>query len=390
MDVVHLCSELVKIRSENPPGYTDEVIEYLQNVCSVIGIDTQIIRKDRKSNLISKNIQNNFLLCGHVDVVPALDESWAHPPFSGLISHTHIFGRGSTDMKGGCAALLSALASVRDKGYEPPVDVAFVCDEEGNGDFGMEYLVGQGYIHPKACLIAEPTPELSPVIGEKGVVRLHITFSGDAGHASLHPVMGRSAIVKALQSLELFEKVHAKKWAEDPLVREVTENTTASLSSLLSITKEQSANILSRVTYNPGIISGGERINVIAQKCEMDIDMRIPWGCDIDSLLHEVTSSLAENTVEVLEKASPTLSRPGVLTSLVCSGIETVHGKKAMPGVTQAASDARHLRETGAEVVNYGPGDLSLLHAVNESVPIRMLHDCRDVYMHILSHLPVS
>jgi len=57
-----------------------------------------------------------------------------------------------------------------------------------------------------------------------------------------------------------------------------------------------------------------------------------------------------------------------------------------MPGVTQAASDARHLRETGAEVINYGPGDLSLLHAINENVPIRMLNQCMDVYVHVLSN----
>ena len=106
VDVVRLCSELVKIRSENPPGYTDEVISYLQEVCTSIGIDTQILKKGRKWNLLSKKVNNRFLLCGHVDVVPALDTSWTHPPFSGMISESSVFGRGSTDMKGGCAALL--------------------------------------------------------------------------------------------------------------------------------------------------------------------------------------------------------------------------------------------------------------------------------------------
>lgn len=387
MDVVRLCSELVKIRSENPPGYTDEVISYLQEVCTSIGIDTQILKKGRKWNLLSKKVNNRFLLCGHVDVVPALDTSWTHPPFSGMISESSVFGRGSTDMKGGCAALLSALSQVKDGGHEPPVDVAFVCDEEGNGDFGMEYLIANGHLHPKYCLIAEPTPPLSPVIGEKGVVRLHLTFSGDPGHSSLHPVMGRSAISEALKSLTLFEEIHSLTWPEDPLVHEVIQNTTDSLSTLLSISKNQAATMLSRVSYNPGIISGGERINIIAQNCEMDIDMRIPWGCDLDTLLQKVHSSLQNCVVDVIDKVGPTLSSPGKLCRLVCDGIESVHGKKALPGVTQAASDARHLREIGAEVVNYGPGDLSLLHAVNESVPVRMLHDCRDVYVHLLTHM---
>lgn len=388
MDVARLCSDLVKIRSENPPGYTDEVIDYLEDVCSRIGIATQVLKKGKKYNLLSRDIQNHLLLCGHVDVVPALNNDWTFPPFSGKIDQSRVHGRGSTDMKGGCASLLCALAQVKDAGYEPAVDLAFVCDEEGNGDFGMEYLVQKGYVHPKTCLIAEPTPELSPVIGEKGVVRLKIVFTGDAGHASLHPVLGNSAIMQASSFLKYCTEIHSLTWPNDPLVREVIDNTTESLSILLSLSKEQSTNILSRVCYNPGVISGGERINIIAQKCEMDLDMRIPWGCDIDALIAKIRAHLAGSTVEVIDNAKPTLSPPGMLCDLICKGITFVHGKPALPGVTQAASDARHLRGLGFEVINYGPGDLSLLHAVNESVPVQMLENCRDVYAHVLSHLP--
>ena len=79
-----------------------------------------------------------------MDVVPALPDDWTYPPYSGRIDDTVVHGRGSTDMKGGCAALLCALQKVLNDGIEPPVDIAFVCDEEGNGDFGMEYLVHRG------------------------------------------------------------------------------------------------------------------------------------------------------------------------------------------------------------------------------------------------------
>lgn len=388
IDVVRLCSELVKIRSENPPGFTDEVITFLQEVCDAIGMETQILKQGRKWNLLSKKVSNNLLLCGHVDVVPALDNSWTYPPFSGIITDSDVLGRGSTDMKGGCAALLAALAHVIDAGSEPPVDIAFVCDEEGNGDFGMEYLVKNGYLRPKACLIGEPTPELSPVIGEKGVVRLHITFTGSAGHASLHPVMGNSAIVQAMQSLGFFEEIHSRSWPEDPLVHEVIDNATVNLSSLLSISREQAGIMLSRVTYNPGLIAGGERINVIAQKCELDMDMRIPWGCSIEHLLESISSHFSGSEVEVVDRSVPTLSRPGILCDLICSGIQFVYNRTALPGVTQAASDARHLREIGAEVVNYGPGDLRLLHAVNEKVPKKLLENCRDIYIHVLRNYP--
>lgn len=387
LDVASLCSELVRIRSENPPGYTDEVIAFLQDICSQIGVETEIIQKGRKHNLLSKKRRNNLLLCGHVDVVPALDDDWVYPPFSGRIDASHVHGRGSTDMKGGCAALLCALEKVRNDGMEPDVDLAFVCDEEGNGDFGMGYLVGKGYLSPKSCLIAEPTPKLSPVVGEKGIVRLQVTFTGDAGHSSLHPVIGNSAIMQACSFLEQCRKIHEMEWPQDPLVAEVIENTKNSLAALLSISQSKAATILSHVSFNPGLISGGERINVIAQRCTLDLDMRIPWGCDIHELIRMIRAGIPQSRVEVLESVAPTLSRPDRLCSLISEGIEQVYGQKALPGVTQAASDARHLREIGAEVINYGPGDLSLLHAINENVPIEMLQNCRDVYAHVLSHL---
>ena len=85
MEPARLCSELVKIPSENPPGYTDDVISYLQDICSQIGIETKVLQKGRKHNLLSKNMQNQTLLCGHVDVVPALPDGWTYPPFSGEI-----------------------------------------------------------------------------------------------------------------------------------------------------------------------------------------------------------------------------------------------------------------------------------------------------------------
>jgi succinyl-diaminopimelate desuccinylase len=388
MDVVNLCSDLVKIRSENPPGYTADLVTYLNEICENLGLKIHILKKEKKWNLISDKPTGNLLLCGHIDVVPALDESWDYPPFEGIIADGRIHGRGSTDMKGGCAALLSAMSDVIDEGIEPDADIAFVCDEEGNGDFGMNYLVNEGILHPKACLLAEPTPHLSPLIGEKGILRLHISFRGDSGHASLFPVCGSSAIMQSCKFLKYCDEIHERTWPEDPLVTEVIENTVKTLSKTISCSKEDTRKILANVSYNPGIISGGERVNVIAQRCELDLDMRIPWGCQINEMIEEISDTLKEDSFEVTEKVNPSFSKPGWLCNLVCQGIHSIFQIKALPGVTQAGSDARHLRKLGTEVVMYGPGDLSLLHSVNESISIEQLKKCRDVYSYILRNLP--
>ena len=90
MDVSRICSELVAIRSENPPGRTVEVIEYIRTFLDKLGIRSTITGNDTgQCNLVTKGLGNRLLFCGHVDVVPALDEGWTHPPFSGEITSKH-------------------------------------------------------------------------------------------------------------------------------------------------------------------------------------------------------------------------------------------------------------------------------------------------------------
>lgn len=383
-DVTRICSDLVRIRSDNPPGDTEEVISYIRDFCDQIGIKTKILSRGTRYNILSEKPAGRLLLCGHVDVVPALDEGWTHPPYSGIIADGCVHGRGSTDMKGGCAALLAALATVIESDGDPGADIAFVADEEGKGEFGVEQLVHEGLLIPGEALIAEPTPPQCPLIGEKGVLRTKITFTGDAGHASLHPVLGNSAIMQACRYLEFCQSLHEKTWPIEPLTEEAIHATARALEGLVGISADDADRILSRVMFNPGMIEGGERMNVIAQRCELSLDMRIPWGCNIQDLASEMKQAAPDAQVEVLESADPSLSRPGWLTRLVCEGISQVMKIQPAPGVTQAASDARYLRSQGAEVVVYGPGDLNLLHSVNENVPISMLKNSQAVYEHVL------
>ncbi len=139
--------------------------------------------------------------------------------------------------------------------------------------------------------------------------------------------------------------------------------------------------------YNPGFIEGGERMNVVAQHCDLSLDMRIPWGCRVDEVIPLMKQAAPDAAITVLESSEPSFSRPGNLTKLLCEGIGSVLQTQAKPGVSQAGSDARYLRIHGAEVVMYGPGDLNLLHSVNERVPVSMLENCQHVYEYVLNRI---
>ena len=87
-----------------------------QNISRTLGIGSKITRNNTgQSNLITKGTASRLLFCGHVDVVPALDEGWTYPPFSGTISDGFVWGRGATDMKGGCASMLAACQDLVDQ-----------------------------------------------------------------------------------------------------------------------------------------------------------------------------------------------------------------------------------------------------------------------------------
>ncbi|HJK54869.1 MAG TPA: M20/M25/M40 family metallo-hydrolase, partial [Methanocorpusculum sp.] len=149
MDVVRICSELVKIKSENPPGDTTEVAQYIASLLDGLGIRSDITEgAPGHCNVVSREQNRALMLSGHMDVVPAMEEGWDIPPYAGVIDDTYVHGRGSTDMKGGCAAILTAVERAVNECSESPVSLAFVCDEEGGGRYGTRYLIEKRLIHP--------------------------------------------------------------------------------------------------------------------------------------------------------------------------------------------------------------------------------------------------
>ena len=385
MDVSRICSELVAIRSENPPGRTAEVIEYIQTFLDTLGIGSKITRtKTGHNNLITTGTGNRLLFCGHVDVVPALDEGWTHPPFSGTIQDGFVWGRGATDMKGGCASLLAACHMLVDKGKEVTATCAFVCDEETGGQKGIRYLLAKKMIKPTDCLIAEPSPVRHPCIGQKGLCRLEMKFNGIPAHGSLYPAVGVSAVMEAVSLLEQVKTLHDREYPVDERLKEIIDRSSGVLEEEFKI--HNVSEVLKKLMYNPGVIKGGEKSNVVAQHCDLDLELRVPWGCSIPELIEEITSHAPSMKIISQTTHNPSITDPSCrLVTVTCNEIERVHGGTVFPIVQWAASDARHLRLCGFNVIEYGPGEISTLHAVNERVKIVDLKKASAVYAGIMT-----
>jgi succinyl-diaminopimelate desuccinylase len=384
MQVSRICSDLVAIKSENPPGDTADVIEYIRELLDRIGIRSKIFDAGNGyCNLVVEDPSSRLLLMGHVDVVPARDEGWAHPPFSGHIQDDVVWGRGATDMKGGCAAILSACEAIVNQGHDLPSSLAFVCDEETGGEMGSRYLLSKKALHPSDCLIAEPTPARHPSIGQKGLCRMEIRFSGTPAHGSLYPAVGVSAIVEAMALIDYMKKQNAITYPVDEHLMEIIEASSGVLSQEFHI--DGVRDVLRRLTFNPGVIKGGEKSNVVAQHCDLDLEMRIPWGCNIPDLLAGIREHAPRGTIVSQENHVPSFTDPSSpIVSIACNEIARVYNGDIFPIVQWAASDARHLRLQGFRVIEYGPGEISTLHAVNERVTIESLENASLIYQGIM------
>jgi succinyl-diaminopimelate desuccinylase len=384
MHVSRICSDLVKINSENPPGSTAEVIEYIRAFLEALGIRSRVSgNAEGMCNLITLKTGKRLILCGHVDVVPARDTAWKYPPFSGMIDKRYVHGRGSTDMKGGCASILSACEILVNAGHDLPATLVFVCDEETGGENGTRRLLADGDLTPCDCLIAEPTPSRHPAIGQKGLCRLELEFTGVPAHGSLYPVVGVSAIMEAMALIAYVQKLHVKTFPVSADLEEILVRSADVLKKEFNLTDVR--DVLRHLTYNPGTIHGGEKSNVVAEHCVLELEMRVPWGCAIPDLKSAIMAHAKNAKILLEESHNPSMTDPAsTLVATTCEEVKKVWGGPVFPIVQWAASDARHLRLHGFNVLEYGPGEIASLHAVDERVTIESLEKAVLVYQGVM------
>lgn len=383
MDVARLASSLVRIRSENPPGSTADVVAFIGEFLDSLGVKSRIIsHPGGRENLVTTGAGSRLLLCGHVDVVPAIPDDWTHDPWSGEVADGYVWGRGATDMKGGCAALLTAYREILDSGVEPDVQFAFVCDEETGGEYGIRSLLAQDLLGPRECLIAEPTPETSPAVGQKGLYRIDLSFRGRPGHSSLYPLVGKSAVMAAFDLIGYLREVHARPFPVGEDLQPLIDQSARVFSEVFGIAGGD--DILTRVMFNPGRIEGGEKANIVAEQCRMELDIRVPWGCSLEGLRRGIAEHAPDAVIRETDVAEPTLTSPNArIVRTVSREVERVYGK-VTPFLQWAASDAKYLRDVGFDVVEYGPGEIPTLHAVDERVSVEQLEKAVDVYRGVI------
>lgn len=152
----------------------------------------------------------HFCYAGHTDVVPVGDaDSWRFAPFDGHVDNGILYGRGSSDMKGGIAAFVAAVSTFIDnnKNFDGSISFLITGDEEGpaiNGTVKMLKWLEENDEIADVCLVGEPTNihEIGDMakIGRRGSLNGCLSVFGVQGHVA-YPDLADNPIPRLIEML---------------------------------------------------------------------------------------------------------------------------------------------------------------------------------------------
>ncbi|KAF1305735.1 ArgE/DapE family deacylase [Enterococcus saccharolyticus] len=389
-ELLDLTAKLLQIPSENPDGDTREISTFILEYLRTNGIEAKTYEPDpNRFNIVASvgpKTGKTLIYCGHSDTVPVGDlEQWDFSPFSGEIKDGYLLGRGASDMKAGLAGLIFSMVIL--KRYDVPLKgelvLAIVPDEESGGDFGVPWLLDEGIITGDGCLIAEPSSELNPTIGQKGSCWFKLTVNGVPAHGSLAPFVGKNAIVDAIRAIERIRTVTDLAIQAPAELKELLQ---VSNEYLLENERAETRGVFEKITCNIGTIQGGTSANVVADKCVVNIDCRLPFGITNEETMVYIKQELdqldIDYTIESFgfkSSANYTPAENPVCRAIV-DNISYVLKEHAYGVLQWACSDARHFRVHDIPVLQYGPAELDTIHGFNEKVQVKQVINCAKVY----------
>jgi succinyl-diaminopimelate desuccinylase len=393
-ELIELCSQLIKIPSENPPGDSTEITTFIDQYLKSVGAETAWHEStDKMYNLVSTIGENkggkHLIYCGHSDVVPAGDLSkWDFSPTSGEVVDGWMLGRGASDMKAGLGGLIFTFALLKKLNIDLPgqITLAIVPDEETGGEFGVPWLLENQIIHGDGALIAEPSSRYNPTIGQKGSYWFKLKVYGEPGHGSLSPLAGNNAITNAIDAINEIRKLWDLEINIPDEVKPLIEKSKRYMREVEK-DRERFQSVLDHVTVNVGTIHGGTKSNIIPESCEVEIDCRLPFGItqdDVTAFFHEKLDALGiqyEITRFGFRSNANYTSAEDPVCRAIVDNITYVTDHEAYGVMQWASSDARHFRTYNIPVLQYGPAYLPSIHGYNEKVKVEDIVRCGKVYI---------
>ena len=231
VDAVPLAQELIRFETVNPPGAEKACAEHLARVLEPHGFTLERYEhQPSRTNLLARVPGTEqslapLVFTGHLDTVPLGLQPWSAPPFAGEIRDGRLYGRGSSDMKAGVAAFVSAAVEVASAGDLQRGLTLVITASEETGSEGARHLARLNVLGPASALVvAEPTGN-QLAVAHKGALHLRAQVSGRTAHGSM-PHLGENAISKALSAIARLDP-YSFQVSPHPLLGEPTKAITS-------------------------------------------------------------------------------------------------------------------------------------------------------------------
>ncbi|WP_415233685.1 acetylornithine deacetylase [Pseudorhodobacter sp.] len=355
------------------------LMRYVEGLLAEAGIASTLIFDDtgEKANLyaqVGPRDVPGVILSGHVDVVPVEGQDWTRPAFKLTQEGSRFYGRGTTDMKGfdACAIALMLQAAKRD--LKVPLILALSHDEEigCRGVGSMIEAMAEWPVPPRLCIVGEPT-NMEAAIGHKGKVALRVSCTGQGGHSSNAP--------HALNAIHLAMDFGAA-------VRSLQEQVAAGGPFDADYDVPYS-------TLHLGKINGGVQVNIVAQSCVIDMEIRT-LANDDPALLIAKLEAAAEAIVAPLRGTFPEAAieierlwaYPGLGTAPdadVVSFVKGLTGGNTHLKVAYGTEGGMFAQRLGLPTVICGPGAMAQGHTPDEFVEIAQLERCEAMLAALLA-----
>jgi succinyl-diaminopimelate desuccinylase len=366
MDVISLTQELIKFNTINPPGNEEEIARYVGAILADHGFDVDYPKhaEGRLNVIASKGLSDSkhpIILTGHLDVVPLGMTKWKTDPLHGVISDDKLFGRGSSDMKGGIAAMIVAAIQCFDtQSPNGGVKLVFTADEE-LGCTGAKHLFDSGYDigEASAIIVGEPSSNI-PFIGHKGGLYISAKTTGKTAHSSM-PELGDNAIYKAARAITKIENLQ------------------------FDVEKD---NLLGYPTINVGKIEGGLNLNSVPDNAEFTIDVRSTTKLENDVAFKILQETLGEEVIlkKLVDLNAISTSENHPFLDLVS---EICNFDYKQPGIKKSASfltDASVLTPwlSYPPTIILGPGEPEMAHQTDEYCYVDKIIEGVNIYKEII------
>ncbi len=361
LDAVSLTKSLLHFDTINPPGRERDCARHIGALLQDWGyrVDYHEYEDSRTSVIARAGASDEkapLCLTGHIDVVPLGTRQWSRDPFKGETDGDRLYGRGTSDMKSGIAAILLAAKGVAKKLQGTPGIVLVLTAAEEGGCIGSQHLAESALLgQAGAMIVGEPTSNY-PLVGHKGSLKFHARFQGVSAHGSM-PELGVNAVYKASRAVLALESFDFGTSAHP---------------------------VMGAPTMNVGTFAGGQGVNLVPDEATIGVDIRTVPGMDHAALLGRLRTLLGTDTaLDVFSDMDAVWTDPQeewVRRVFEISG--RTLGEKPQPRTATYNTDAGNLlkRYRGAPTVVLGPGEAAQAHQTDEYVSMERIRQAVALY----------